>query len=77
MALKSYGQQLEEVQLAIEAVQSNQEYKMEKRTLRRADLQWLHEREKWLTDKLDSVGDIIPGQTTTRRVLNVGFKQSQ
>ncbi|RLF24444.1 MAG: hypothetical protein DRN01_06975 [Thermoplasmata archaeon] len=79
MALLSYGQQLEEVQAAISAIQSgSQEYQLGSasggRRLRRADLDALHEREQWLTDKLESVGDIIPGSTITRQVTPVGFK---
>ncbi len=74
MALQSYGDQLLEVQTAISAVLNNQEYELKGRRLRRADLQYLNEREQWLIDKLESVGDIVPGQTTTRQVYNVGFK---
>jgi len=77
--LKSYGQQLEEVQEAIAAVQSgSQEYQIGSssggRRLRRADLESLLKREQWLTEQLEKYGDIIPGQMTSRRVTPVGFK---
>ena len=76
--LKSYGTQLSEVQSAISAVQDgSQEYQMGSasngRKLRRADLEALHAREKWLIDQLEKFGDIVPGQTLTRRVNKVGF----
>ncbi len=77
--LKSYGEQLEEVQSAISAIQSgSQEYQIGSATggrkLRKADLESLFQREKWLVGQLESYGDIIPGQVVTRKVVGVGFK---
>jgi len=62
MALKSYGTLLEETQAAIDALLSGgQEYELNGRRLRRADLQWLQEREKELIKKLEMYGDVVPG----------------
>jgi len=76
--LKTYGELLSEVQAAIEAVQTSQEYQIGSmsggRRLRRADLQYLLEREKWLILQLESYGDVIPGQSITRQKNPVGFK---
>lgn len=48
MAIKTYMEQLEEVQAAISAVLSAQEYWIAGRKLRRADLEWLQAREVYL-----------------------------
>lgn len=48
MAIKTYTEQLEEVQEAISAVMNGQEYQIGGRRMRKADLQFLHERELYL-----------------------------
>jgi len=49
MAILTYTEQLEEVQSAITAVLTNaQEAVYNGQRVRKADLQWLHEREMWL-----------------------------
>ena len=48
MAIQSYTEQLEEVQAAISAVLAGQEYQIGTRRLKRADLEMLTEREKFL-----------------------------
>ncbi len=49
MAIKTYTEQLEEVQAAITAVMGGQSYAMPSgRSMTRADLGTLQEREKWL-----------------------------
>lgn len=49
MAVKTYAQQLEEVQAAITAVETGaQGYSMAGRSLTRANLQTLYDREKYL-----------------------------
>jgi hypothetical protein len=49
MAIKSYAQQLEEVQTAIAKIESkSQSHTVGERTLNRADLATLYQREQWL-----------------------------
>lgn len=55
LAIKTYAEQLEEVQAAISAIESGaQEYRIGNRTLRRADIQFLYEREKYLREMVES-----------------------
>lgn len=71
--LKSWGTQLSEVHSAIEAVQTNQRYEINGRSVQRADLEWLHKREIYLTEKLETEGDIIVGSSVTRGVARIEF----
>lgn len=48
MAIKSYEEQLEEVQAAISAVMNGQEYQIGRNRMRKADLPFLHQRELYL-----------------------------
>jgi len=48
VAIKSYEEQLEEVQKAISAVMNGQEYQLGRMRMRKADLQFLHQREIYL-----------------------------
>jgi hypothetical protein len=48
MTIKSYTEQLESVQAAIEAVEAGQEYTIGNRTWRGADLKTLYDREQRL-----------------------------
>ena len=61
--LKTYGEQLEEVQNAITAVMSGQRYELGGRVLWRPDLEMLNKREEYLQRMLDRHGDVIPNQT--------------
>jgi len=73
--MKTYGQQLEELQIAIEAVQTNQYYKTtDGREFRRADLESMWKREKWLLDKLTTYGDVTPiSHAGTKGGFSVSF----
>jgi len=73
VTLKTWGEQLQEVQEAMSAVQVNQRYEINGRSVQRADLEWLHKREIYLTNKLESEGDVIAGSTITRGSAQVSF----
>ena len=65
---KTLGEQLEEIQNAIDAVLSSQSYKMNGRELTRADLSALEMREDKLLSRIDQYGpDFIPGQKSEIR----------
>ena len=72
--LKTWGEQLAEVQEAIGAVLTSQRYEINGRSVQRADLEWLHKREAFLTDKLANEGDVIAGQTVMRGSAIVSFE---
>ena len=72
-ALKTWGTQLGEVQEAIDAVQTNQRYEINGRSVQRADLEWLHKREIFLTNKLATEGNVIAGSAITRGSAQVSF----
>ena len=63
IALLTYGEQLAEVQIAITAVMSSQRYELGGRTMQRADLEWLIQREKAIQANLDRYGDVLPNRT--------------
>lgn len=72
--LKTYGEQLAEVQTAITAVMKSQRYELGGRSLQRADLEMLNKREQILIDKLNTYGDVIPTATAkTGRAYGVSF----
>ena len=73
LKLKTWGEQLEEVQNAISAVQMNQRYEINGRSVQRADLEWLHKRELHLTAQFNLYGDVIAGNTITRGSAKVVF----
>jgi len=73
VVLRTWGEQLGEVQTAISAVLVNQKYELNGRRLERADLEWLHKREEYLTDKLASNGDVVAGSTVSRGAYQVSF----
>ena len=73
VVLKTYGEQLAEVQLAISAVMTSQRYEINGRMMQRADLQWLQARDKYLTDMLGRYGDVIAGSATTCGMARVSF----
>lgn len=54
MAVKTYSEQLEEVQTAISVIEAgSQSYSIGSRSLNRADLATLYAREKWLRTMVD------------------------
>ncbi len=72
--LKTYGEQLAEVQEAITAVMSGQRYELGGRVLWRPDLEMLNKREAMLQEKLDKYGDVIPNRTAvTGKAYGVSF----
>jgi hypothetical protein len=74
LLLKTWGEQLQEIQSAISAVLLSQKYSIGNRELQRADLEWLQKREEYLIGKLESEGDIIPAQkNSSRGVAEVHF----
>ena len=74
VTLKTYGEQLLEVQQAISAVMSAQRYELGGRSMQRADLEMLNKRESDLIDKLNTYGDVIPTATLkTGRAYGVSF----
>ena len=73
VTLKTWGTQLGEVQEAITSVLTSQRYEINGRSVQRADLEWLHKREEYLTNKLEVEGDVIAGSTTTRGSAQVSF----
>jgi len=74
LELKTYGEQLEEVQKAISAVMTGQRYELGGRVLWRPDLEMLTAREKNLQSMLDKYGDVIPNRTArTGRAYGVSF----
>ena len=74
LALKTLRQQLEEVQDAISVVMTGQSYDMNGRSLTRADLGALNDREEILLKRLSSSGlDDIVGSTSTTGSYEVTF----
>jgi len=71
--LKTWGEQLAEVQEAISAVNSNQRYQINGRFVQRADLEWLHKRDMYLTKQFELYGDVIAGSTVSRGACSVEF----
>lgn len=71
VVLKTYGEQLAEVQNAISAVMSGQRYELGGRSLWRPDLEMLNRREQMLIEKLEKYGDVVPEQTSPNS--GVGF----
>lgn len=77
LSLKTWGEQLQEVQEAIGAVNTNQRYEINGRSVQRADLEWLHKRELYLTEKYEKEGDVIAGSTITRGSAQISFGASE
>lgn len=71
--LQTIGQQLAEVQAAISGVMTSQEYEYDGRTVKRANLQELTAREKYLINQLATYGDIVIGQSIARGAYSVNF----
>ena len=78
VTLKTWGEQLIEVQSAISAVMDgSQRYEINGRSVQRADLEWLHKREIHLTQRLQVEGDVIAGSNITRGSAQVSFGVTQ
>ena len=78
VVLKTWGTQLGEVQDAITAVLAGaQRYEINGRSVQKADLEWLHKRELFLSNKLETEGDVIAGSTTTRGSAQISFGVSE
>jgi len=73
VALETWGSQLANVQNAINSVLTNQRYEINGRSVQRADLEWLHKREMYLTQRLETDGDVIAGSSTSRGSAQVSF----
>ena len=74
MALKTVREQLEEVQAAISAVMTGQKYEIAGRSLSRADLDSLNEREEQLIKRANSGQlDTIPGSKVSKGAYGVSF----
>ena len=72
--LKTWGEQLVEVQTAISAVMSgSQRYEINGRMVQRADLEWLQKRQVYLTDQFTKYGNVVVSQSTTRGAMQVSF----
>jgi len=75
MVLQTWGEQLEDVSNAINAVLSSQRYEINGRMVQRADLQWLNRRFEYLVDKVEKYGaDAIVGRTNVRKSVRVSFE---
>lgn len=76
MAIKTYRQSLEETQIAIESVLSGQEYEINGRRVRKADLEWLERREIRLLEKVEAgLGDTPIGSAqSTTGAYQIGFE---
>ena len=77
VVLKTWGEQLAEVQTAITKAQDGQRYEINGRMVQRGDLEWLHKRELYLTNKLATEGDVVAGSTITRGSAQVSFGASE
>jgi len=74
IVLRTYGEQLQEVENAITAVMSGQRYEINGRSMWRPDLAELRRERELLTQKLQTYGDIIPTQSAqTGRAYGVSF----
>ena len=72
--LKTVREQLEEVQAAISAVMTGQKYEIGGRSLSRADLDSLNEREAQLIKRANNGElDTIPGQKISKGAYGVSF----
>ena len=76
ITLKTWGQQLQEVQNAIEAVLTSQRYEINGRMVQRADLQFLQKREEYLTKQYERHGDVIAGSNIQRGSAQVQFSNA-
>lgn len=71
MAIKTYAEQLEEVQATISRIeQTGQAYGINNRSLTRADLKTLYEREQWLRTR--AAREANGGRINTQAVVPRG-----
>ena len=74
VVLKTYGEQLAEVQEAISKVMSSQRYSYGGREVQYVDLEWLTKREQIVQNNLNIYGDVLPNRTArTGRAYGVSF----
>lgn len=73
IVLKTWGEQLEEVQTAISRVLINQSYEVGGKMVRRADLDMLQRREEYLIKKLEANGNVSPSQMATNGSYAIEF----
>jgi len=69
VVLSSWGEQLQDVQNAIKAVNQSQRYEINGRMMQKADLEWLHKREVYLNSQYLKFGDTIINPTKIKRGL--------
>jgi len=73
VVLKTWGEQLQNVQKAIEAVLTSQRYEINGRMVQRADLEWLQKREIYLTQQYEKFGDVTVGTGIVRGSAQISF----
>jgi len=74
VVLKTYGEQLADVQKAITKVMDSQRYSYGGREVQYADLEWLSKREGIIQENLNTYGDVYPNRTArTGRAYGVSF----
>jgi hypothetical protein len=72
--IKTYGEQLEEVQTAISKVLAGQRYEINGRSVWRADLEWLYRLQNDLIDRIEQSGpDAAPGKRIVSGSYRVSF----
>jgi len=71
--LQSFGEQLADVQQAIQSVLTSQRYEINGRMVQRADLEWLQKREAYLTDMYQRYGDTIVSKSNSNGAMKVNF----
>jgi len=76
-ALKTWGEKLLDVQNAIEAVDASQRYEINGRSVQKADLEWLHKRELYLTEQFEKFGDVVIGVGVVRGSAQVSFGNAE
>lgn len=75
MAIKTYLESLQETQDAITSVMSGQEYELNGRRVKKADLEWLEKREIRLLEKVEAGfgNTIIGSQSSSAGAYQVSF----
>jgi len=73
VTLKTWGEQLADMQTAISEVLVNQHYEVGGRVFRKADLNSMRIREQFLIGKLENEGDVVAGSQISRASAQVSF----
>ena len=71
--LKTWGEQLADMQDAIAGVLANQRYEVGGRVFQRANLAEMQKREEFLINKYETEGDVVTGSQISRASLKVSF----